>query len=39
MAWQAEQVSQLASFVEAELDYHRQACDILQSLSEVLQQK
>ncbi|KAK2152887.1 hypothetical protein LSH36_315g01007 [Paralvinella palmiformis] len=35
----AEQVSQLASFVEAELDYHRQACDILQSLSEALQQK
>ena len=33
------QISQLSSFVEAELDYHRQSMDILQGLFEALQQK
>ncbi|CAH1796255.1 unnamed protein product [Owenia fusiformis] len=34
-----EQVSQLTSFVESQLDYHRQASEILQTLLETLQEK
>ncbi|XP_074650813.1 endophilin-A-like [Tubulanus polymorphus] len=34
-----EQISQLASFVEAQIDYHRQAQDVLQGLFETLQNK
>jgi len=32
-----EQVSQLAALVEAQVEYHRQSCEILESLSEKLQ--
>ncbi|XP_013419130.1 endophilin-A3 isoform X2 [Lingula anatina] len=34
-----EQISQLASFIEAQEDYHRRAADILQQLHDTLQSK
>jgi endophilin-A len=36
---QVEQVSQLAVFIEAALDYHRQSTEILQDLQNKLQQR
>ena len=37
--FQVEQISQLGSFIEAQLDYHRQAVDILASTLESIQEK
>lgn len=36
---EVEQLLQLSAFVDAELNYHRQSCSILQQLSECLNQK
>lgn len=36
---QVEQISQLGSFIEAELEYHKQAVDILASTLESIQEK
>lgn len=37
--FQVEQVSQLAVFVEAALDYHKQSTDILEDLQSKLQNR
>ena len=39
LSLQVEQIAQLQSFIEAEVEYHRQALDILQELGENIESR